>query len=157
AERAYRVYAADFVTTEDGTGIVHTAVMYGQDDFELGTAEGLPKVHLVGPDGRFVAGTGFLEGRFVREEDENGKPTLAVAVVDDLTARGRFSSKENYLHSYPFCWRCKTPLIYYARDSWYIRMQDLKQKLLANNASVHWEPSHIRDGRMGEWLRNVKD
>lgn len=156
-ETAFRVYDAAFVTTEDGTGIVHTAVMYGQEDFDLGQKVGLPKVHLVGPDGRFVQGTGFLEGRFVKEEDENGKPTLAVDIVDDLTARGLFFSKENHLHSYPFCWRCKTPLIYYARDSWYIRMQDLKETLLANNATVAWEPSHIRDGRMGEWLKNVKD
>ncbi len=154
---AYRVYDAAFVTTEDGTGIVHTAVMYGQEDFELGQKVGLPKVHLVGADGRFISGTGFLEGRFVREEDENGKPTLAVDIVDDLTARGRFFSKENYLHSYPFCWRCKTPLIYYARDSWYIRMQDLRETLLSSNATVNWEPSHIREGRMGEWLSNVRD
>lgn len=157
AENAFRVYDAPFVTTEDGTGVVHTAVMYGQEDFDLGQKVGLPKVHLVGTDGRFVAGTGFLEGRFVKEEDENGKPTLAVDIVDDLTARGLFFAKENHLHSYPFCWRCKTPLIYYARDSWYIRMQDLKDTLLANNATVNWEPSHIRDGRMGEWLKNVKD
>lgn len=150
-DTAYRVYAADFVTTEDGTGIVHTAVMYGQDDFELGSAVGLPKVHLVAPDGRFVAGTGFLEGQFVKDTD------VAVAILKDLQERGNFFAKDNYTHSYPFCWRCKTPLIYYARDSWYLRMQDLKEKLLANNATVHWEPSHIRDGRMGEWLKNVKD
>ncbi|MES2668420.1 MAG: class I tRNA ligase family protein [Patescibacteria group bacterium] len=156
-DKAYRVYAAPFVTTEDGTGMVHTAVMYGQEDFDLGQQVGLPKVHLVGPDGRFMQGTGFLEGRFVKEEDENGKPVLAIDILDDLTARGLFFSRENYLHSYPFCWRCKTPLIYYARDSWYIRMQDLKEKLLLNNASVNWEPDHIGEGRMGEWLKNVKD
>jgi len=156
-DAAYRVHEASFVTTEDGTGVVHTAVMYGQEDFDLGQKVGLPKVHLVAPDGRFIQGTGFLEGRFVKEEDENGKPTLAVDIVDDLTARGLFFSKENYLHSYPFCWRCKTPLIYYARDSWYIRMQDLREKLIASNASVNWEPSHIREGRMGEWLSNVRD
>lgn len=156
-EKAFRVYDAAFVTTEDGTGIVHTAVMYGADDFELGSAVGLPKMHLVAPDGKFIQGTGFLEGRFVKEEDENGKPTLAVDILDDLTARGLLFSKENYLHTYPFCWRCKTPLIYYARDSWYIRMRDLRDELMRANASVHWEPSHIRDGRMGEWLKNVKD
>ena len=156
-DNAFQVYPADFVTTEDGTGIVHTAVMYGQDDFELGQKVGLPKVHLVGADGLFILGTGFLEGRFVREEDTHGKPTLAVDIVDDLTARGLFFSKENYAHTYPFCWRCKTPLIYYARDSWFIRMTDLRESLLAANATINWEPSHIRDGRMGEWLSNVKD
>lgn len=150
-EKAYQVYPADFVTTTDGTGIVHTAVMYGADDFELGTRLGLPKVHAVGLDGKFVAGTGFLEGRFVKDEE------VAVDIIKDLAGRGLLFSKEKYEHSYPFCWRCKTPLIYYARDSWYIRMQDLRETLLAENRKVNWTPSHIRDGRMGEWLANVKD
>ncbi|MEK7201076.1 MAG: class I tRNA ligase family protein, partial [Patescibacteria group bacterium] len=131
--------------------------MYGQEDFDLGQKVGLPKVHLVAPDGKFIAGTGFLAGRFVREEDSNGKPTLAVDIIDDLKKRGLFFSQSNYAHSYPFCWRCKTPLIYYARDSWYIRMQDLRDTLLAENKKINWEPAHIREGRMGEWLANVKD
>ena len=156
-EKAFRVYGADFVTTEDGTGIVHTAVMYGQEDFDLGTKEGLPKVHLVATNGTFVPGTAFLEGRFVKEEDEKGKPTLAVDIIDDLKKRGLFFSQENYKHTYPFCWRCKTPLIYYARDSWYIRMHDLREKLQEANQTVHWEPEHIRDGRMGEWLSGAKE
>ena len=156
-ENAFKVYSADFVTTEDGTGIVHTAVMYGQEDFELGTKVGLPKVHLVAPDGTFVKGTGFLEGRFVKESDANGKPTLAVDIIDDLKKRNLFFSQENHLHSYPFCWRCKTPLIYYARDSWYIRMSELRPTLVAENQKVNWEPAHIRDGRMGEWLAGDKD
>lgn len=150
-EKAFQVYPADFVTTEDGTGIVHTAVMYGADDFALGQKLGLPKVHTVGADGKFVTGTGAFEGRFVKDEE------VAVDVVKDLAARGLLFSKSKYEHSYPFCWRCKTPLIYYARDSWYIRMQDLKDELLAENAKVNWEPNHIREGRMGEWLANVKD
>ncbi len=150
-DKAYRIYPASFVTTEDGTGIVHTAVMYGQEDFDLGQSVGLPKVHLVAPDGTFIDGTDFLEGRFVKDQE------VAIDILKDLQERGRFFAKENYTHSYPFCWRCKTPLIYYARDSWYIRMQDLKENLIANNKSVNWEPSHIRDGRMGEWLNNVKD
>lgn len=156
-DKAFTVYPADFVTIEDGTGIVHTAVMYGQEDFELGTKLGLPKVHLVAPDGKFIAGTSFLEGRFVKEADENGKPTLAVDILDDLKKRDLFFSQENYAHSYPFCWRCKTPLIYYARDSWYIRMSDLRPKLVEENHTVNWEPAHIRDGRMGEWLAGDKD
>jgi len=150
-ERAYQVYAADFVTTEDGTGIVHTAVMYGADDFALGNTLGLPKVHLVAPDGTFVPGTGIFEGKSVIDADTN------VEVLKDLQAQGRFFSKESYTHSYPHCWRSKNRLIYYARDSWYIRMQDLKETLLAENAKVNWEPQHIREGRMGEWLANVKD
>jgi len=152
-EKAYKVYGADFVTTEDGTGVVHTAVMYGQDDFVLGTKIGLPKHHLVGLDGRFLAGTGIFEGRFVRDED------VAVDVIKDLAHRGLLFKKEKYEHSYPHCWRCHTALIYYARDSWYIRMSDkkVKEKMIAENQEINWEPAHIRDGRFGEWLREIKD
>lgn len=159
AEKAFKVYGADFVTTTDGTGIVHTAVMYGQDDFVLGTKVGLPKHHLVNLEGKFVAGTDFLEGRFVKEKDEAGKPTLDVDIINYLTAKNLFFKKENYQHSYPHCWRCKTALIYYARDSWYVRMSDpaVKQKLISENQKINWEPGHIRDGRFGEWLREIKD
>jgi isoleucyl-tRNA synthetase len=150
-ENAYRVYAADFVNTEDGTGIVHTAVMYGIDDFVFGTEVGLPKFHLVSLDGTFIEGTDFLAGRFVRDED------LAVDVIKDLAKRGLLFAKFKYEHSYPFCWRCKTPVIYYAKDSWYIRMKDLREKLLEENKNIHWEPDHIQEGRFGEWLRDVKD
>jgi len=149
--KAFQVYAADFVTTTDGTGIVHTAVMYGADDFELGNKIGLPKVHLVNPEGNFITGTGFLEGRSVNQEE------VAVDIVKDLAGRGLLFTKEKYEHTYPFCWRCKTRLIYYARDSWYIRMLDLRDKLVAENHKVHWEPSYIRDGRMGEWLAGAKE
>lgn len=149
--QAFQVHAADFVTTEDGTGIVHTAVMYGADDFELGQKIGLPKVHLVAPDGKFIKGTGFLEGASVIEPDTN------IAILKDLQERNLFFLKESYTHSYPHCWRSKNRLIYYARDSWYIRMHDLRETLLKENAKVNWEPSHIRDGRMGEWLANAKD
>lgn len=158
-EKAFTVYVADFVNTTDGTGIVHTAVMYGQDDFVLGTKVGLPKHHLVDVNGNFVKGTDFLEGRFVKEKDDNGKPTLAVEIVDYLTKNNLFFKKENYEHSYPHCWRCKTPLIYYARDSWYIKMSDprVKGEMIKENKSINWEPSHIREGRFGEWLREIKD
>ncbi|HVW82807.1 MAG TPA: class I tRNA ligase family protein [Candidatus Paceibacterota bacterium] len=151
SENAYKVYAADFVTTEEGTGIVHTAVMYGQDDFDLGTKIGLPKVHLVNQQGQFVAGTGAFAGKSVVDPETN------VEVLRDLQARGLLFAKENYTHTYPFCWRCKTRLIYYARDSWYIRMQDLREKLVAENKKVNWVPEHIREGRMGEWLAGAKD
>ncbi len=149
--KAYKVYRADFVTTEDGTGIVHTAVMYGQEDFELGNSIGLPKVHLVSPEGTFIPGTGFLEKRSVVDDE------LAIDIVKDLASRNLLFSKGKYEHSYPFCWRCKTRLIYYARDSWYIRMSDLREKLVAENKKINWEPSYIRDGRMGEWLLGAKE
>ncbi|MDP2788620.1 MAG: class I tRNA ligase family protein [bacterium] len=157
-EKAFRIYSANFVNTQDGTGIVHTAVMYGQDDFELGTKVGLPKYHLVNPDGKFIKGTGFLEGRFVREE-KDGKPTMAIDIIKNLQDRNLFFSKENYLHSYPHCWRCHTALVYYARDSWYIRMSDkkIKKKLISENKKINWEPAHTRDGRFGEWLKDIKD
>lgn len=148
---AWKVYEADFVTTEDGTGIVHTAVMYGQDDFELGTKASLPKHHLVGLDGTFLPGTGFLAGKFVKDEN------TAVDIIKDLAGRGLLYKKEKYEHSYPHCWRCHTPLIYYARDSWYIRMSSLRDTLVKENEGINWEPAHIKEGRFGEWLREVKD
>ncbi len=150
-EKAFKVYSADFVNTEDGTGIVHTAVMYGQDDFELGTKIGLPKHHMVDETGHFVKGTGFLEGRFVKDEETD------VEIIKDLAHRNLLFKKEKYEHSYPHCWRCGTPLIYYARDSWYVRMSKLRDALVSENKKIHWEPEHIRDGRFGEWLADVKD
>ncbi len=152
-EKAFKVYPADFVTTTDGTGVVHTAVMYGADDFELGTKLGLPKHHMVALDGTFIAGTDFLEGRFVKDED------VAIDIIKDLAHRGLLFKKEKYEHSYPHCWRCKTPLIYYARDSWYIRMSDpkIKEGLIEENKKINWEPSYIRDGRFGDWLKDIKD
>lgn len=155
--KAWKVYPADFVTTTDGTGIVHTAVMYGQEDFELGTKVGLPKFHLVNPDGTFVKGTEFLEGRFVKEKDEAGKPTLDVDIMRYLTDKNFFFKKELYTHSYPHCWRCKTPLIYYARDSWYIGMSTLREELIKENEGINWEPNYIKQGRFGEWLKDIKD
>lgn len=148
---AYKVYAADFVTTTDGTGIVHTAVMYGQDDFELGSKVGLPKFHLVGEDGTFKKEAGFLAGKFVKSEETD------VEIIKDLAHRGLLFAKEKWGHSYPHCWRCKTPLIYFARDSWYIKMSALRDKLVKENESINWEPEHIREGRFGEWLREIKD
>lgn len=148
---AFKVYAADFVTTEDGTGIVHIAPMYGQDDFELGTKQNLPKYHLVNEDGTFKKEAGFLAGKFVKDEE------VAVEIIKDLAHRGLLFHKEKHEHSYPFCWRCHTPLIYFARDSWYIKMSALRHKLVKENEGINWEPEHIKEGRFGEWLREVKD
>lgn len=146
---AYQVYAADFVSTEDGTGIVHTAVMYGTDDFELGTKVGLPKYHLVGEDGRFTQDVGLFAGKFVKDADAD--------VIDELKRSGALFRQEVVEHTYPFCWRCKTPLLYYADTSWYIAMSSIKGDLIKENQGIHWEPEHIRDGRFGEWLKDLKD
>lgn len=154
---AFKVYAADFVTTTDGTGIVHTAVMYGADDFDLGTKVGLPKFHLVNEEGKFISGTGFLEGRFVKEKNEKGEEPLAIDIIKDLAGRGLLFKKEKHEHSYPHCWRCDTPLLYYARTSWYFRMSALREQMLAANNEINWEPKHIKEGRFGEWLDGIKD
>ncbi|MBI2097543.1 MAG: class I tRNA ligase family protein [Candidatus Vogelbacteria bacterium] len=147
-DKSHRVYPADFVSVTEGTGIVHTAVMYGQDDFVLGTKLGLPKHHLVGEDGRFIAGTPWA-GQFVKDADKK--------IITDLEKRGRLFKQETITHPYPFCWRCQTPLIYYARDSWYFKMSSLRDKLLAENQKINWLPEHIKAGRFGEWLAEVKD
>ncbi len=149
--KAFKVYGAGFVTTEDGTGVVHTAVMYGIEDFNLGNELGLPKHHMVGLDGKFLAETDFLTGRFVRDED------VTIDIIKDLAHRGLLFKKEKFEHSYPHCWRCKTALIYYARDSWYIKMSALKDKLVEENEGINWEPSNIKEGRFGDWLREIKD
>src|SRR3989339_1007350 len=147
--QAWSVVPADFVSTTDGSGIVHTAVMYGADDFDLGTKLGLPKHHLVGLDGKFLSEAGPFAGMFVKDADPK--------VMEDLETRRLLLKKETITHTYPFCWRCKSPIIYYAKDSWYIRMSGLRDELLKANESIHWEPDYIKDGRFGEWLREVKD
>ncbi len=147
--KAHYVVAADFVSTEDGSGIVHTAVMYGAEDFELGNELGLPKFHMIAPDGKFIEGAGPFTGVYVKDTDAD--------ITADLEKRGLLLKSETVTHTYPFCWRCKSPLIYYAMDSWYIRMSSLRDELLAENEKIHWEPAHIKDGRFGEWLREIKD
>ena len=150
-EKAFRIYSAPFVTTLDGTGVVHIAPMYGADDFELGTKIGLPKYHLVKDDGTFIPEADFLAGRFVKDE------SVAVDIIKELASRSLLYKKEKYEHTYPHCWRCDTALIYFARDSWYIRMSELRGKLLEENEKINWEPDYIKDGRFGEWLKEVKD
>ncbi len=148
-EKSHRVYAADFVSTEEGTGIVHTAVMYGADDFDLGTKVGLPKYHLVAEDGKFKPEVNNFAGQSVKEANP--------LIIEDLTKRNLIFKVEPVKHTYPFCWRCKTALIYYARDSWYFKMSSLRAELLTANEGIDWTPEHIKAGRFGEWLGEVKD
>ena len=149
---AWTVLSADFVTTEDGTGVVHTAVMYGQDDFDLGAAAGLPMQHTVDTQGRFVdVVPGGLAGRFVKD------PETDTAIIEDLAGRDLLYRRQMYEHSYPHCWRCQSALLYMARDSWYVQTTAVKNDLLSGNESVAWHPPEIGSGRMGEWLENNVD
>ncbi|MBI2674182.1 MAG: class I tRNA ligase family protein, partial [Candidatus Yanofskybacteria bacterium] len=151
SEKSYRIYDSDFVSTEEGTGVVHTAVMYGEDDYELGTKIGLPKFHTVDEQGRFVGVSPELDGKYVKD------PETEELVIRQLEIRNLLLKVENFEHDYPFCWRCDTPLIYYAKESWFIKMSALRDKLLKNNSKVNWTPEHIKEGRFGQWLKEGKD
>ncbi len=148
---AYKVYAADFVATDEGTGVVHTAVMYGEDDYRLGVKVGLPQKHTVDEEGKFTRDVPELGGLPVKTEETDEK------IFEHLRKNGNLFKIENYTHEYPYCWRCETPVLYYARSSWFIAMGKLRDKLLANNKKINWVPEHLKDGRFGEWLREVKD
>ena len=140
---------ADFVTTEDGTGIVHTAIAFGEDDFDLGERFGLTLQNPVRPDGTFDERIEPFAGRDVREAGPD--------IIEALRASGRLLRAEDYEHSYPHCWRCDTPLLYYAKSNWYVRTTAVKDELLASNEAVTWHPEHIKHGRFGNWLENNVD
>jgi isoleucyl-tRNA synthetase len=148
---AYKIYAADFVTTTDGTGVVHTAVMYGEDDYELGKKVGLPQHHTVTEEGKFMKDVPELAGEYVKSEKTTEK------IFDHLKQHNNFFKDQTITHEYPFCWRCGTALLYYARTSWFIGMSRLRAELLKNNETIHWMPEHVKEGRFGDWLREAKD
>ncbi len=153
---AWTVLSADWVTTTDGTGVVHTAVMYGEDDYNLGMEVGLPAYHTVNMEGNFVDGVHpQLDGRYVKSCDETVMDILIDRSED--VASGLLYREKNYLHDYPHCWRTDHPLLYYAMDSWFVRMTAVKERLLEFNNGVEWAPDWVGEGRFGEWLRNVKD
>ncbi len=149
ADGAFKVYEADFVTTESGTGIVHTAPAYGVDDLALGQKHGLPVLHGVGLDGNFVDEVEPVAGLFFKDAD---KPLIRI-----LKERGIMFRSERYRHSYPFGWRTKDPIIYYAKNAWYIRTSDFSERMSELNQTINWVPEHIRDGRFGNWLDNNVD
>jgi isoleucyl-tRNA synthetase len=146
---AHRVVTAAFVTTEDGTGLVHLAPAFGADDMAAGRAHGLPVVNPVLPDGRFAPGIPLVGDVFFKAADER--------LITDLANRGLLFDARPHEHSYPHCWRCGTPLLYYALPSWFIRTTEIKAELLAQNATTNWQPPTIKDGRYGDWLRNNVD
>ncbi len=150
SDTAWTVVPADFVTTTDGTGVVHTAVMYGEDDYALGMEVGFPAQHTVGMDGKFISGThDSLDGRYVKDCDSD--------IINLLEQNGRLYREHIYTHDYPHCWRTEHPLLYYAMDSWFVRMTAVKDKIIKYNSEVEWAPEWTGTGRVGEWLRNIKD
>jgi isoleucyl-tRNA synthetase len=148
-ERGHTVLLGDFVTADDGTGIVHTAIAFGEDDFRLGRQYGLNVVNPVRPDGTYDERIGPYAGRYVKDADPD--------LVEDLRARGRLLRAEEIEHAYPHCWRSGDPLLYYAKQAWYIGTSRLRDRLLAANDTVHWHPAHIKEGRFGDWLRGNVD
>ncbi len=146
---AYYVVAGDFVTLTDGAGIVHIAPAFGEDDARVGRENDLPFVQLVDGRGRFTPEVTPWAGTFCKDGDK--------AIIADLKERGLLYKAVAFEHSYPFCWRCDTPLLYYALDTWFIRMTAVKDRLIKNNNSINWIPESIRDGRMGNFLENVVD
>ena len=144
-----RVLPGDFVTTDDGTGIVHVAPAYGVDDLALGQANGLPVVHGVGLDGHFVEAVEPVAGMFFKDADP--------VIIDLLQERGMLFKAEEYSHNYPFGWRTGDPLIYYAKNAWYIRTTAVRERMVALNGTINWVPESIRDGRFGNWLEHNID
>ena len=147
--KAWFITNDDYVTLTDGTGIVHIAPAFGEDDNKVGRKYDLPFVQLVRDDGTLPEITGAFAGKFVKDADP--------LIIDDLKKSGKLLKEMPHVHSYPFCWRCKTPLIYYARSSWFVKTTALKDELLENNASVDWRPAAIGEGRMGGFLKSLID
>jgi isoleucyl-tRNA synthetase len=144
----YRVIATDFVSMEDGTGIVHVAPAFGEVDYQAGQNERLDFVHTVDLQGN-VTGSYPFSGKFVKDADKD--------ILDDLKSRGLLYRSETIRHTYPFCWRCDAPLLYYAKQTWYIRTTALKDRLISGNREINWYPEHIKFGRFGDWLENNVD
>jgi isoleucyl-tRNA synthetase len=155
----YKTLPADFVTLEEGTGLVHIAPAFGEEDLELIKSQNLklktqnkpkfPILLTVNPEGKFNLEVEKFAGLFVKEADSK--------IIEDLKERGILFKEEIYEHDYPFCWRCKNPLLYYLKKSWFIKMTKVKDKLIKNNQKINWVPAHLKEGRFGEWLREIKD
>ena len=148
-ERGWYVIEGDFVTTEDGSGIVHIAPAYGEDDYQIGRKYGLPTIHPVNKSGEFGAEVTEFAHKFVKDADPE--------IIADLKHRRILYKKETHLHSYPHCWRCSSPLLYYARESWYIRTTAYAQRMIELNNTIRWIPSEVGSGRFGNWLEENKD
>lgn len=147
--KGHQVVLADFVTDQSGTGLVHIAPAYGEDDYRVVQDNDLDFVHIVDGKGEYTEEITPLAGRFVKNSD--------VDIIRLLAERNRLFHKEKYTHSYPHCWRCDSPLLYYAMEGWFIRMTDVKEKMQENNQKVEWHPGHMQEGRFGKFLDNMVD
>lgn len=148
-DNAFKVFSGDFVSNEDGTGIVHINPMYGEDDFNLGKEHDLPFFHTVDTAGKFKKEVEDFEGQFVKDADPK--------IIESLKEREILFKEELVVHEYPYCWRCDTPLLYYAIESWYVLVTKIKDKLIKNNEKIHWVPGHLKEGRFGKWLEGARD
>lgn len=148
-KKAFYVITADYVTTEDGTGIVHIAPAFGEDDYQAGRAYNLPVLQPVDETGKYTETP--WKGHFVLEDG------LDIKIITWLKENGKLFKKEKVVHNYPHCWRCKTPLLYYAKPSWYIEMTKLRDRLIENNDGVNWFPDYVGEKRFGNWLENLND
>ncbi len=148
-EDAYQVWPAEFVSLDEGTGIVHIAPAFGEEDHELGQELGLPLLQPVDRRGRFTGEFPLAAGAFVKDADP--------IIIQDLAARGRLLRAETYEHDYPFCWRCDTPLLYYALDSWFIATTRAKDEILAASEAISWHPAHVGESRFGDFLHSMRD
>ena len=149
AAGAFRIFVGTHVSTEEGTGIVHTAPGFGEDDYEVFKDAGIPIVCPVDAEGRFTAEVPEYEGRFVKDCDKD--------IISRLRRTGKLFKHDQLLHSYPHCWRCESPLIYKAVVSWFVDIQKIKPVMLASNDKVNWNPNHLKSGRFGKWLENARD
>lgn len=152
AENLYKVWAAEFVSIDDGSGVLHVAPAFGEDDLALGKKNNIPVLLTVDEFGMLQANIGLpkeIGGSFFKEADNK--------IIAYLTSHGKVYAAETLTHTYPFCWRCDTPLLYYATDSWMVKVSSLRDDLVANNLQISWTPGHIKDGRFGNWLEGAKD
>ncbi|PIR74821.1 MAG: isoleucine--tRNA ligase [Candidatus Magasanikbacteria bacterium CG10_big_fil_rev_8_21_14_0_10_47_10] len=155
SDNAFRVVVADFVTTDEGTGIVHIAPAFGTDDYEVFKRENVPFIQHVTMDGRFTDAVTDFAGMQVKPADDH--MATDVEIVKWLAHNGKLFSKQKYEHSYPHCWRCDTPLLNYATTSWFVRVTDIKEKALKEAEHIEWSPEHIKEGRFGKWLGGARD
>ncbi|PIR53135.1 hypothetical protein COU76_02785 [Candidatus Peregrinibacteria bacterium CG10_big_fil_rev_8_21_14_0_10_49_10] len=154
-DTAFRIVAGDFVTTDEGTGVVHIAPGFGEDDFQLGKKENIPLLQHVTMEGKFTDAVTDFAGMDVKPKDDPMKTDKKI--TDWLEKNGKLFAQQKYKHTYPHCWRCDSPLLNYATSSWFVSVEKIKDQMLQNNAKTEWVPSHIRDGRYGNWLENARD